>query len=204
MKEFPRVYPITDRSISGLSNLEQARRMMEGGARLVQIRDKTASSIDLYNSVSAIVTLAADYGTSIIVNDRADIALAAGAAGVHLGQDDLSPEYVREILGPEAVIGYSTHSVTQAINAPLSSLSYIAIGPVFPTVTKEDADPVVGLEGVSAVRSKIGDLPLVAIGGIDLANFRHVLAAGADSVAVIGSILSGQLSINESVARYLS
>jgi thiamine-phosphate pyrophosphorylase len=126
----------------------------------------------------------------LIINDRVDIALAAGADGVHLGQDDLPPEAARKLLGPQAIIGYSTHNVEQAISATKLPIDYLAIGPIFSTTTKSDTAPVLGLEGLRAVRRAIGEFPLAAIGGITLNNARAVIDAGADSVAVISALLS--------------
>ena len=129
-------------------------------------------------------------GVRLIINDRVDIALAAGAAGVHLGQDDLSPEAARKLLGPDAIIGYSTHNIDQAMSATKLPIDYLAIGPIFSTTTKTDTAPVLGLDGLLAVRRAIGQFPLVAIGGITLENAREVINAGADSVAVISALLS--------------
>ncbi len=127
----------------------------------------------------------------MIINDRVDIALALGAPGVHLGQDDLPPEAARKLLGDEAIIGYSTHNVAQAIAAANLPIDYIAIGPIFETGTKKNPDPVVGLDGLRAVRDAIGDRALVAIGGITVENAPSVIEAGANSVAVISALLSG-------------
>jgi thiamine-phosphate pyrophosphorylase len=131
-------------------------------------------------------------GVRLIVNDRVDIALAAGAAGVHLGQDDLSPEAARKLLGSDAIIGYSTHNIDQAISAIKLPIDYLAIGPIFSTTTKTDTAPVLGLDGLRAVRRTIGQFPLVAIGGITLNNAREIIDAGADSIAVISALLSGR------------
>ena len=144
------------------------------------------SALEFYKQAKA----AKQSGVQLIINDRVDIALAAGGAGVHLGQDDLSPEAARKLLGPQAIIGYSTHNVAQAISATKLPIDYLAIGPIFSTTTKIDTAPVLGLEGLKAVRRAIGDLPLVAIGGITLTNAREVIDAGADSVAVISALLS--------------
>src|SRR5687768_9908268 len=172
----PRVYPITDTHISGLSHADQVALFAEGGATLVQLRDKHASPLHFYEQAKAALDVATLRRVQLIVNDRADIALAVGAAGVHLGQDDLPPEAARRLLGAEAVIGYSSHTVEQALAAATS--------------TKQDPSPVVGLNGVRAVREAIGGLPLVAIGGITHANARDVIEAGADSVAMISGLLA--------------
>jgi thiamine-phosphate pyrophosphorylase len=184
----PQVYPITDTQISGLSHAEQVAIFAERGATVVQIREKQASAVEFYEQARAALAIAAERGVHLIINDRVDIALATGATGVHLGQDDLPPEAARRLLGEDAVIGYSTHSVAQALEAARMPIDYLAIGPIFTTSTKESPDPVVGLEGLRAVKAAIGSLPLVAIGGITPANTAEVLAAGADSVAMISGL----------------
>ena len=181
----PPVYPITDTQISGLSHAEQIAVFADGGATLVQLREKHGGALKFYEAAKAALAVAAQRGVQLIINDRVDIALAVGAAGVHLGQDDLPPEVARRLLGDDAVIGYSTHSVAQALEAAQLPIDYLAIGPIFTTHTKENPDPVVGLDGLRAVRAAINDLPLVAIGGITPANAREAFCAGADSVAMI-------------------
>ena len=184
----PRVYPITDTQISGLSHAGQVALFAEAGATLVQLREKRASAAEFYEAAKAALAVAAERGVQLIVNDRVDIALAIAASGVHLGQDDLPPEAARCLLGDEAVLGYSTHSVSQALEAAALPIDYLAIGPIFSTRTKENPDPVVGLEGLRTVRNAIGRLPLVAIGGITPANAVDVIRAGADSVAMISGL----------------
>ena len=188
--DLPKIYPITDRDISSLSHLEQVRRLVEGGAKLIQLRDKTADAGDFYQDVVETISFAQTRGVRIIVNDRVDIALAARADGVHIGQDDLPVERARMLLGLDAMIGLSTHSLEQARAAIHSPVDYIAIGPIFETSTKGAADRVVGLAGLRSVREAVGEFPLVAIGGIDRTNALSVLEAGADSVAVISDLLS--------------
>jgi thiamine-phosphate pyrophosphorylase len=184
----PRVYPITDTQISGLAHADQVALFAEAGATLVQLREKRASAAEFYAAAKAALAVAAERGVQLIVNDRVDIALAIAASGVHLGQDDLPPEAARRLLGDEAVLGYSTHSVSQALEAAALPIDYLAIGPIFSTRTKENPDPVVGLEGLRTVRDAIGRLPLVAIGGITPANAIDVIRAGADSVAMISGL----------------
>ncbi len=193
----PRIYPITDTKISGQTHSEQVRRFVDGGADFIQLRDKHSSSIEFFNSAKEAVEEAAATKTKIIINDRVDIALAVGAAGVHLGQNDLPPEYAREILGKDAIIGFSTHSVEQAIRAIAMPIDYLAIGPVFRTTTKENPENIVGIEGVSAVKASIGNFPIVAVGGIIEGNMREILSAGADSVAMISELLSDPQLITE-------
>lgn len=191
----PKIYPITDTSVSRISHAEQVTRLIEGGARFIQIREKFASPRDFYDAAKTALVAASKSGASIIINDRVDLAVALSAAGVHLGQDDLPPEAARKILGKNAIIGYSTHSVEQARNALSLPVDYIAIGPIFETATKKDPEKVVGLEGLRAVRRAIGSFPLVAIGGITQTNLKAALAAGADSVALIGGLLAPPESI---------
>lgn len=184
----PQLYPITDTQISGLSHAEQVALFAERGAAVVQLREKRATAFEFYEQARAALAIACERGVQLIINDRVDIALAVGAPGVHLGQDDLPPAAARLLLGDDAVIGYSTHSISQALKAWSLPIDYLAIGPIFATTTKENPDPVVGLAGIAAVRKAIGDLPLVAIGGITPANAPEVLAAGADSVAMISAL----------------
>ena len=187
--ELPKLYPITDRRVSGLSHAEQVARLCEGGARLVQLREKHLSPREFYAEAVEALKVARLFGARLIVNDRADVALAAGADGVHLGQDDLPPGAARELLGEAAVVGFSTHNLGQASEAARLALDYVAFGPVFATSSKENPDPVVGLEGLKRVRAAVRAVPLVAIGGITAESARSVLEAGADSVAVIGALL---------------
>jgi thiamine-phosphate diphosphorylase len=186
----PKLYPITDRRLSGLTHAEQVARLCEGGARLVQLREKVLPPREFYAEVLEALKVARSFGARLIVNDRADVALAAGADGVHVGQDDMPPEAVRELMGEERIVGFSTHSVEQASAAARLNVDYIAIGPVFSTKSKENPDPVVGLEGVRRVREAVGgSVKLVAIGGITSETAPSVIEAGADSVAVIGALL---------------
>ena len=193
----PKIYPITDRAVSGLSHLEQISALLDGGSRLIQLRDKSAPSRELLDQAIACLELTRQNGAMLIINDRVDIALAVGADGVHLGQDDLPPSEARRILGDDRLIGYSTHSLEQAKAALDQPVDYIAIGPIFATRTKADHDHPVGLEGIEHVKSVIGDIPLVAIGGIGIDDIVPVLSAGAGSVAMISSLLNepGQISV---------
>ncbi len=194
----PGVYPITDAKISGLSHAEQVRRLCAGGATLVQLREKRLSPREFYSEAEAALRVAREYGAKLIINDRADLALALGADGLHIGQNDLPPEAARRLLGEEAIIGFSTHSLTQAVAAAQMPLDYLALGPIFGTSTKETPDPVVGLDGLRRVRKAVGDtLPLVAIGGITPANARAVWQAGADSIAVISCLLADAQTISQ-------
>lgn len=182
------IYPLTDRAISGLPHDQQVRVLAERGVSIVQLREKEFSSRDLYLAAIDALEAARDHGISLIINDRVDIALAIKADGVHLGQDDLPPDSARWLLGPKAIIGISTHNLTQAKMATQLPVDYIAIGPIFPTGTKKSSNPPVGLDGLRRIRDRVGDIPLVAIGGIAEAQFDEVLRAGADALAVITTL----------------
>ena len=183
----PRIYPLTDARLSGLSHVDQVRLLSLGGATLIQLREKQIPPLEFYRQAIAAVN---ESGARLIINDRVDVAHAAGAHGVHLGQDDMPPDAARRLLGDQAIIGYSTHSVAQAEAALSLPVDYIAIGPIFETASKTDTAPTLGLEVLQAVRKAIGNVQLVAIGGISHANARQVIDAGADSVAVISALLS--------------
>jgi thiamine-phosphate pyrophosphorylase len=192
----PKLYPITDARLSGLSHAEQIARLCEGGATFIQLREKHLSPREFYQETEAALDIARQCGARLIVNDRADIALALGADGLHLGQDDLDPVAARRLLGENFIIGYSTHTVAQAIEAARLPLDYIALGPIFDTRTKQNPDPTTGLEALRRVRDKIDpSVALVAIGGITHANARAALEAGANSVALISALLDTPDSI---------
>jgi thiamine-phosphate pyrophosphorylase len=187
----PSLYAIIDPArAGGRLPAMVAQELFSAGVRLIQFRDKHASSRQLYETCVELKELLRDSGCGLIVNDRADVARATDADGVHLGQDDLPVEMARRLLAPEKWIGCSTHSVDQVVEADRSTADYIAFGPIFLTASKENSDPVVGLEGLRQARRVTGK-PLVAIGGITLRNAREVLGAGADSVAVLGDLLNG-------------
>ena len=197
----PRVYPLTDVSLSGLSHSEQVAQLIDGGATLVQLREKTLSPREFYQQAESALKLSRSCGAKIIINDRVDLALMLGADGVHLGQDDLPPVLARQLLGPTAIIGFSTHSVDQAKRATALPIDYLAIGPVFSTKTKSDTAPEVGLDGVRQVRRIVGRLPVVAIGGITEERIGEVLAAGANSVAVISAVFRDPAGIKATTTR---
>jgi thiamine-phosphate pyrophosphorylase len=201
LHSIPQIYPITDTRISGLSHAEQVLRLIPGGAALIQVREKYASSDEFYGSALAAAAVARSYRVPLIINDRVDIAIAVGAAGVHLGQDDLPPTEARALLGSKATIGFSTHTIEQARAAAALPIDYIAFGPIFPTGTKENPNEVVGLDGLREVKQVIGDLPLVAIGGINGSNLLSVLAAGADSAAMIGALKSVPANITRRMQK---
>ena len=177
---------------AGWTPSDFAAACLDGGATFLQVRAKTASSRDFLAVVEDILRRAEPYDGIIIVNDRADIARIAGADGVHVGQDDLTPSDVRTIVGDEATVGLSTHTVEQLRAANVEPVDYVAIGPVFGTSTKDTGYSAVGLDMVRAAADVMnGRVPVVAIGGITLDRAADVVAAGAASVAVITDLLAG-------------
>ncbi len=200
--KIPRLYAIIDPSQSGgRAPFEIAAALLAAGVRLIQLRDKHAFSGELYESAKRLAEAVRHAGGTFIVNDRADIVPAADADGVHLGQQDLPVESARALLGAGRMIGASTHNLEQVREADCSTADYLAFGPIFPTASKENPDPVVGLEGLREAR-KITRKPLVAIGGITLENARAVLAAGADSVALIRGLV-GAPDLRQSAEAFL-
>ena len=186
----PRVYPILDTeslSARGISLETAAAAFLEGGAGILQIRQKDHWSRDFFETARRIARLCRENGADLIVNDRADFATLLDA-GLHVGQDDLSPRDARKLMGPDAVVGLSSHNVSQLCAAGGEPVDYVALGPVFRTASKRNPDPVVGVEEVARCRALL-DKPLVAIGGITRENALDVLHAGADSVAVIAGLL---------------
>jgi thiamine-phosphate pyrophosphorylase len=178
----------------GLGVPAVAEGYLAGGARFLQIRAKTLASSEFLHLSEDLVARARAAGATVIVNDRADIAMLAGADGVHLGQDDLEPAMVRRIVGGNAIIGLSTHSIEQVRLACGLPIDYIAVGPIFGTSTKDTGYAAVGTELVSAARTMLSaagvHIPIVAIGGITLDRAKAVIEAGAASVAVISDLLS--------------
>lgn len=199
---FPRLYALTDASATG-SHVDQVCEFVRAGVGLIQIRDKQASGRELYEMVVASLEFTRPAGAKLIVNDRVDVALAAGADGAHVGQEDLPADTVREILGLAAIVGVSSHSALQASAAAVLPVDYVAFGPIFATTTKVNPDPVVGIEGLAAIRSIVAALPLVAIGGITIENAAAVYASGADSIAVVSDLRKGS-SVEARVRAYLA
>jgi len=177
-----------DASLIKTSEMAFAEMLAECGVELVQIRNKKASSRDLLQISARLSTFFKRQGVRLIVNDRPDLALLADAGGVHVGQDDVEVEVARQVCGSHRWVGISTHSVEQVRRANATSVDYIAIGPIFPTFTKEDSEPVLGVECIRAAR-RLTSKPLVAIGGITLDRVPEVFQAGADSVAVARDLI---------------
>lgn len=186
-----RLYVITDESVSrGRSHIEVAEAAIRGGADVIQLRDKTASGGTLYRVALALRKLTREAKVPFIVNDRLDIALAADADGVHLGQKDLPAAVARDIMGPGKILGVSADTLEEALLAEKEGADYLGVGPVFEArETKADAGEPLGLERIARIR-KHCRLPIVAIGGIDAQNARQVREAGADSAAVISAIVA--------------
>ena len=185
----PKVYAIVDAARLAPESLpEVARTLLDAGIRLIQYRDKRATSREMHEASRVIAEIVQAAGGIFIVNDRADVAWAAGADGVHLGQDDLPVGKARRLLPAGKIIGLSTHSLAQVEEAERAPVDYVAFGPIFATRSKERPDPVVGLPGLRAAREATRK-PLVAIGGITLENAREAMESGADSLAVIDGLL---------------
>ena len=185
----PRLYGILDRSLFPETDslYGSAKKMAAGGVTLLQYRNKSGNARQMLDQARELKRLVGD-SVKFIMNDRADLCVAAGFDGVHLGQDDLSPEGARTVIGENLSIGVSTHNPKQVAAADQTSADYIAIGPVFATSSKANPDPAIGLEGIREAR-RITRKPLVAIGGITRANCLSVVDAGADSVAVISDLI---------------
>jgi thiamine-phosphate pyrophosphorylase len=186
----PRFYPILDTRVlaaKGIQPVEAARAVLDEGAKILQYRHKGIWVQAVFDQAAEIARLSAESGALFVVNDRVDFAKLLGAA-VHIGSDDLSPFAARRILGPEPVIGFSTHNGFQLKRASEEAVQYLALGPIFSTASKENPDPVVGIEGLEKWRP-LTEKPVVAIGGITLDRAADVLHHGADSVAVISGFL---------------
>jgi thiamine-phosphate pyrophosphorylase len=202
MSGFPKLYAIVDRATldaRGIGVREFARELREAGVRLVQYRDKVNSPQEILRAAREIDDAFEGVEATRIMNDRADLAVLAGWDGVHVGQADLGVEAARRVLGAGEIVGISTHSEAQVRVAVEGAPDYVAVGPVFATVSKPNPDPVVGLELVRRARA-LTELPIVAIGGVTLANARSVMEAGADAVAVIGGLFVEGRTVGE-VAR---
>ena len=202
-----RFYPILDTDAclaAGLEPLAVLDVWLEAGVRLVQLRAKALAGGAFLALAEAMAPRCRAAGAMFVINDRADIAVMAGVAAVHIGQEDLAPRAVRDIVGPEGVIGLSTHTPAQYAAACREPVDYLAIGPVFSTSTKTSGNAIVGLDGLASAARAAHDVgkPIVAIGGITLASAAAVLAAGADAVAVISDLLVEPLDAR--VREYLA
>jgi thiamine-phosphate pyrophosphorylase len=190
--KLPPIYPITDKQLAErTTHLSILKELARGGAQLVQIRDKATPVRDFLRDLVQCAEFAYTKNITLIINDRCDLVLCCGAAGVHLGQEDLLPEAARALLGKSKIIGYSTHSLAQVVGSHILPVQYIGFGPIYPTSTKKQAAPEVGLWRLSQA-CKISALPVVAIGGIGINHVKEVLKAGAASVAVISSLMQSE------------
>ncbi len=186
---FPSLYAILDPTLAPGPLAQFASILADAGVELIQLRDKQATAAKVYAHARELAQLLAPRNVRFIVNDRPDIAAIVGAAGVHVGQEDLPVEDARRICGPPLWVGVSTHNLEQLREADRTSADYIAVGPIFPTGTKENPDPVVGIDFLRAAR-QLTRKPLVAIGGITIESASDVFRAGADSVAIIRDLLA--------------
>jgi thiamine-phosphate pyrophosphorylase len=199
----PRLYPIIDAScFTETADLVRfAEELMAAGASLIQYRNKRDRARRILEQARELKQAIGNQA-KLIMNDRADLCLAGGFDGVHVGQDDLSPDAARLVVGPDLWVGISTHNLEQLASADATSADYVVIGPVFPTSSKEKPDPVVAIGGVKRA-GQLTRKPLVAIGGITRANCRQVIEAGADSVAVIADLLQDPRKSAEEFFRIL-
>jgi thiamine-phosphate pyrophosphorylase len=206
--QLPRFYPILDTALleqRGFALLEAASVLLAEGVQMLQLRHKGHYSRDLFGMAETLALRCREQGATLIVNDRADIAMLLNA-GLHIGQEDLPPADARRLIGPDRMLGVSTHNQAQFVRAMVEPVNYIAVGPIFATTSKSNPDPVVGVELLRTVR-RLTDRPLVAIGGVSRRAARDVLAAGANAVAVIGDLYPEPLTrrkLEESVREWLA
>ena len=186
---FPSLYAILDPDLTATPLTQLAETLVVAGVQLIQLRDKRRGAGKIYAQARELASILSPRSVRFVVNDRPDVAVISGAAGVHLGQEDLPVEDARRICAPPLWVGVSTHNLEQLCEAERTSADYIAVGPIFPTGTKQNPDPVVGLEFLRAAR-QLTRKPLVAIGGITVESAAEVFRAGADSVAVISDLLA--------------
>jgi len=201
----PRFYPILDPEIAtrhGVDPVAAAEQILEGGAKILQFRHKGFFSREVFAQLERVAGLCRDAGALFVVNDRADLAAITGAA-LHLGQDDLTPSSARKVVGPATLIGFSTHNERQLLAAAAEPANYLALGPIFGTASKQNPDPIVGIDELRRLRP-LTDRALVAIGGITRSNAQAVLAAGADSVAIIGDLFSDNGSVRAHTQEWVS
>jgi len=204
--QLPHLYPILDAELlaaRSLSLAAVASELRAAGVTLLQYRDKNGSPQEILRACAVLRKAFSSSPCRLILNDRADLAVLANFDGVHVGQDDLFPEDARRIVGPDRIVGVSTHTPEQVRIADQSCADYIAIGPVFTTGTKLNPDPVVGLEGVRHARA-LTTKPLVAIGGITRDHARSVIEAGADSVAVISALFADGQTVDHVARDFLA
>jgi thiamine-phosphate pyrophosphorylase len=202
--KLPAFYPILDTEVAlrrGIDPVKAAQQILDAGARILQYRHKAFLSREAFAWLENIAALTQAAGAILVVNDRADLAKMFDAA-LHLGQDDLLPSVARRVVGPDTMVGFSTHNEVQLRAACDEPVDYLALGPLFGTVTKENPDPTVGLDDFRRLRP-LSKRPLVAIGGITRANALQAIDAGADSVAVIGDLFPDDGNISARTAEWI-
>jgi thiamine-phosphate diphosphorylase len=186
-----RLYVVLDPAVAGARSIvEIARQAIAGGATMLQLRDKVAGDRDLLATASALAEMSKNANIPFIMNDRADIAWASGADGVHLGHDDLPPAVARKLLGKHAIIGMSAGNPDELAAVAPAQPDYIGVGPMFATSTKHDAGAPVGPAMIRTLRESAPDIPMVGIGGITADNAAEVMAAGADGIAVVSAVVA--------------
>lgn len=208
LKDNMGLYVITTEA-PGKSHLDVASAAIEGGAKIIQYRDKLSTNRRMYDIAKGLRKLTEDAGVKLIINDRVDLVLAVGADGVHLGEDDFSLKVTRGILGPEYIIGISATSIDEAVVAYRDGADYIGVGPVYHTNSKKCAVPPIGIEGIAEIKVMVMNLPMVAIGGISIDNVDEVMSVKPDGIAVISAVASAQnmaeavRMLNEKIQRAL-
>jgi thiamine-phosphate pyrophosphorylase len=186
------VYLVTDRGILGGRDLFKAvEDAIQGGASLIQLREKDISSRGFYDLAMQMKKLVNSYNVPLIINDRLDIALAVGADGLHIGQDDLPLGIARKILGPDKIIGYSVSNLEEALYGEKNGADYLGAGPAYATGSKADAGAPIGLDNIKMIKESVS-IPVVAIGGVSIANLIEVRESGVDGVSVISAILGSR------------
>jgi thiamine-phosphate pyrophosphorylase len=203
--ELPRLYPIVDAGLlqrGGIDAVRFAGELRTAGVRLLQYRDKDGGPREILTAAAVVRGVFDGVACRLMMNDRADLAVLAGFDGVHVGQGDLSVEDARRVVGVSRWVGISTHTDEQVMAADAGGADYVAVGPVFATGTKLDAEPVIGLEGVRRARA-LTKKPLVAIGGITRGNARSLIDVGADSVAVISALIVDGETVENVVRDFL-
>lgn len=187
-----RLYALVDPAVAGGRTLPELARLLVGSATIVQLRDKHGATRDMIETARALKAVLAPAGIPLLINDRVDVALAAQADGVHVGQDDMSAADARRLLGKDAIIGLSIKTLAQAAAAPLDTLDYVAVGGVYATTSKDNTSAPIGTGGLrtiaAAIRARKAGYPVCAIAGITAANASDVIDAGADGVAVISAL----------------
>ncbi len=197
------VYLVTDRQLCGARGvIETVRQAIAAGATMVQLRDPAAKTRALVDEARALLALLKPAGIPFVINDRVDVAMAAGADGVHLGQSDMAVADARALMGPEPILGLSITAMADLAASDLAGVDYLGVGPVFATTTKVDAAPAMGLAGLSAVRAAC-ERPIVAIGGINADNAADTITAGADGVAVVSAICAAPV-VGEAMRRLVA